>query len=512
MTTVKRLIAVVLAVMLVASIGVFAASAEDPTMTIKIDNTPALEGFTYTIYKIASVDTQDGEYTFSAGVAQEVKNEVNKVIDVNSDTAGADFRDALDAIYETKGASAFGTVFGTVTASAPMTGITDEGIFYGVVTDYPDTKTLMNNVVIVWPEYDSSSETWDYKLESGVYTANLSGKVNSGTADFHKYFKGDTSKGSEPAKREKIAKQGETVNFVLEATVVGSKTEPANKFVIYDEMCKGLTYNNDLHVYLDDPTKSANDDALFTIDTTGTASTGFDETNPGFYAGGKKLTVSAKADTLAAGSSFYDATTVYVTYSAKLNNNATLAKNYNPNDAQFVYNTKGGVDNDKTIDDDELKVFTFAIVGKKVNGTDNQPLEGATFVLSDKQDFSNILSTAKSDANGNVVFKAKDTDANPVRLKNGTYYVKETDAPEGFVLSTEVYTITFSASNKTDESKPYVINQNNTSSAGVIKNFPAKLPETGGMGTMMFTIGGACLILAAGVMFVIIMKKRSSSK
>ena len=36
------------------------------------------------------------------------------------------------------------------------------------------------------------------------------------------------------------------------------------------------------------------------------------------------------------------------------------------------------------------------------------------------------------------------------------------------------------------------------------------MPETGGQGTWMFTLIGAGLILCAGVLFVIIMKKKAA--
>ena len=45
-----------------------------------------------------------------------------------------------------------------------------------------------------------------------------------------------------------------------------------------------------------------------------------------------------------------------------------------------------------------------------------------------------------------------------------------------------------------------------------IGDTPSKLPQTGGEGTMMFTIVGGSLIVLAGILFAVVMKKKKSSK
>ena len=42
-----------------------------------------------------------------------------------------------------------------------------------------------------------------------------------------------------------------------------------------------------------------------------------------------------------------------------------------------------------------------------------------------------------------------------------------------------------------------------------VENYPGQLlPGTGGAGTILFTVGGAAIVLLAGVLFVFYMKKR----
>ena len=94
-------------------------------------------------------------------------------------------------------------------------------------------------------------------------------------------------------------------------------------------------------------------------------------------------------------------------------------------------------------------------------------------------------------------------------MKAGTYWLKETEAPKGY--------------NKLAAPIKIVIEQN-TDGTKTIKNAKGEaiekvevenksgslLPSTGGIGTTIFYIAGALLVLAAGV--VLIAKKRTDSK
>ncbi len=81
-------------------------------------------------------------------------------------------------------------------------------------------------------------------------------------------------------------------------------------------------------------------------------------------------------------------------------------------------------------------------------------------------------------------------------LKAGTYYLKETKAPEGYVCSTEVLEIVVPGDNADRD------NVVGTSFANSL------IPHTGGMGTTLFSIVGGVLIAMAGTIFVISRRKR----
>ena len=81
--------------------------------------------------------------------------------------------------------------------------------------------------------------------------------------------------------------------------------------------------------------------------------------------------------------------------------------------------------------------------------------------------------------------------------ENESPTVEETKAPEGFVKSDTPITITI----------PSEADQATNIATVNFANSP--IPHTGGMGTMMFTVGGAAILAAAGVLFVVTRRREN---
>ena len=179
-----------------------------------------------------------------------------------------------------------------------------------------------------------------------------------------------------------------------------------------------------------------------------------------------------------------NATLITVTYDATLSADATAGSYENT-----AWVTAPKWETSKDI----VYVNTYAIDIFKYDQADpTKGLEGAEFELYQKNTEGNVIEASKktliSGADGKILVDGLDA---------GTYYLKETQAPEGYVCSSEELTI--------------VIPDNADETFTVDVNFAnSQIPHTGGTGTLMFTIGGAAIIATAGVLLLVSRKKRKA--
>lgn len=482
-------ILVMILVVLLAIATIPSISAADPELVIKNES----EDFSFNLYKVASLDKDTGKYTIAPGVDASIAAAVN-----TANQSGADFLAVLDAVTDN---SKLGTVDARIiTGKVPENGenyvksvaVTEPGIYYAKVKDQPsDNVSKVRNSVIVWPEYKGGK--WDYSFTE----LDLGAKV--GTDRITKYFTDDASA------EYQCKGQGDVVKFTLRADIVGSANEPAVKYQIWDKMSPGLQYKeNSVAIKYEDGTDASADFETPSIDANG-----LKEDSDAFYKGGTFFQFNAKTNATGQvdSATFYAHKEVVITYEATVLNAATIGKNYNPNLDGLVYRLSGQ-DFDTVRPGKEKKVYTFSAEALKIDASatakanGNQvPLKGATVGLYSDAACTKLLASGVSGDDGKVEFKV-DGDANSIRLAPAKYYVKEISAPAGYVLSTVVYELTVKADltgngmNALDDNK-------------VIENFATKMPETGGQGTWMFTLIGAGLILCAGLLLVVVMKKKS---
>ncbi|MGN0442262.1 MAG: SpaA isopeptide-forming pilin-related protein [Acutalibacteraceae bacterium] len=138
----------------------------------------------------------------------------------------------------------------------------------------------------------------------------------------------------------------------------------------------------------------------------------------------------------------------------------------------------------------------------------NTALRGAQFTL-----YSNPECTAmvEKDATGAVLANPATSDNNGIvafaKIAPGTYYIKETQAPNGYQLLTEPITLTV-------ENQTYTLTDNSllsgnaTTDGYTVKNLKQpELPLAGGVGVTMFYVLGALAVVIAGTAFVLYKKR-----
>ena len=176
-----------------------------------------------------------------------------------------------------------------------------------------------------------------------------------------------------------------------------------------------------------------------------------------------------------------------------------------PNTAHLTYGDHSTTDNSQT------NTYTWGIPVHKYteNGGNKVDLAGAKFILSTDEipTETNALKFTKKtgsnyrfdSTNGSIELESyTDGMINIQGLKSGTYYLKETKAPDGYnVLKTPIK-IVVKGDDKTGQLiikvKDEVVTQ-----VEVQNNKGSLLPSTGGMGTTLIYVVGSILVLASGI-------------
>lgn len=511
MKTTKKIFAAFLAVMMIALMIPFTASAAAAdSYTVTLDSSYTVDGeikfrdgFTVSIYKVASLDTETGAYTPVTGWSTDVQTALNSKTSVNGiDSANLlaelndDYNGKTPVDTWTIGENARTkdlTVYKTPTEEGQL----GFGVYFIAWTGYPADATVasFNNTVVSLPYYGIVGDDGTAKDWIGIEKINLGTKVNTGEPTVTKEFASNTGVFTDTDGKDSVTEftgSAHTIGFKLTGSVTGTNEVPSTSYKITDTYTEGLTVNTDsITVTLTDGTNNTQ----LTKDTDYTVTSG----SVSFTVA---LTESALAKTkdfdnaTADTQNFYSFTNVVVTYDGYLNSKAVDVKTVN--DVDLKYSQRADkVEN--TVPGDEVHLYSFSLDVVKVDANNTSTkLGGATFQLSSEDGSSYVVTqtTSSEEATlGVATFSG---------LKAGTYKLQETSAPAGYNINSTEYTI--------------VIGNNGSVSGGIINedgqavvpDTPLVTPKTGGVGTMMFTIGGAALIACAGVLFLIVRKKKSA--
>ncbi len=298
-------------------------------------------------------------------------------------------------------------------------------------------------------------------------------------------------------------------------TTIPEDIADGKSYVVTDTLDNRLDYIGNLKVFLENNEQTVNPLQLTLGTDYNVTLTDVDSLSDGKPSDSFKveLTAEGMAKIAAAiGDNKYDGYMLRIYFDAQVNANATMATQI-PNQAEVKYTNSsdlelskksdepyvytGGINLLKVDAEDNSKVLSGAVfevyrtatadeVGAEIEGLTELPGQVGKFVKVSFFDNAALegekVTYATSDENGNVVVYG---------LAYGTYYLVETESPNGYNRLGTTLEIMINDDSHTAEEVIVIENE-----SGIV------LPDTGGIGTTVFTVIGASLIVLAGVMLV----------
>lgn len=515
MKRMKKLFAILMTMAMVMGLSItgFAAAGSDgvigtsdDTGIISVNGITREEGITVTAYKIveATYDETNGNFTgYNAryDVIDDVTNitqdDLNAIIaDITSNTP------TVPVISETM----------TPTDGTSYSATVPVGSYLVMITG---AETKVYNPVVVSVDYQN--EEGQNVLGEGdvsVIASDNSWVKVSSVPTVGKVI----DDGSDDGSKGNSADIGDTINYDVTIDPIPNYGGEHPVLNVVDTLSNGLEYvANSLTVKIDGDTLDAGTDYTFTPS-------------------GQNLTVDFVVNgkyTL----NEYVGKSVVIEYQAKVTTAAIINEDGNHNDVVLNYSKDSKVDGDDGTDEDKTYTYTFDIDGdtkvtdkivtKTGEDENEEALPGAVFGLYTDEETTQLYENEVEDADYDNIVSGAEGQLHITGLAEGTYYLKELSAPNGYSVNTHVFTIEIKATYNTDgtlASWTYTIDGTDvrtitvnhegettvTPSEGGIDIENTKLtalPSTGGMGTTLFTIAGCVIMISAAGLFFATRKK-----
>lgn len=505
MKRMKRIMALMLAAIMVMAMSVTAFAAEGAagthTLTVNVKSTePAqdLKGQTINLYKLFDVtESKSGETTnYAYTVNNTYKAALASVLKIGETSKDEDFVKAVadqeatiqqfandftaKALTDNLGATKTSGKIAESKTSYEFTGL-DAGYYLVYVTG---GKEIQSSLVTV----DETTTTVNLKTEAPSIEK---------TAD------------------KTTVNIGDVVTYTVKGSIPDTTGYAQYVYKIHDELSTGLDFVNDAKgTALEAGATTVNvtvaftDNSVTAAGTTPTVAT-LDTAN------NRKMSLDlsewVRANQTNKGKEFT------VTYYAKVNKDAVVTEK---NKAQLEYGNKPG--ETTTTTPSEAKTPTYPLDILKTKKDSNVKLAGAKFSLyTSEADAKNGTNPIKvTGDNGNYVVDSNSTTTEFESVENieekgynlrvnglaeGTYYLVETKAPDGYNKLTAPVVIKITKSTDTDVNN-WTISKDGTVETDKIIDIAnstgSLLPSTGGRGAIAFAVIAALLVFGVAVSFI----------
>ncbi len=503
---IKRIFAALTVVMLLAANTVpVMAAGETGTLTLSNGQTPITATFkAYRLMDITVGNTDTAKtygYTinknFEAFFAEKAAPSLNQSKDVaahkylEDNVKTGKVKTDLEAFLEANSST---TVAGTFEFMSTST-VSVSNLPYGYYAIMPNGKDNTHNPVFV-PLTETTQTTYLKELKPGTDK-----KVEEGG---QQQEWGDAS-------------IGDTVNFTVNSTVPNMNGLKTCKFILKDTMSKGLTFNPDsvtVTVGNKPLTKGTHFNVVNSISADGKGGTDITITIENLKALNILDFIPNPGDT------------IEFTYSAVLNKDAVVGTDPVNNTAKIEYTNdpEGGTETTK---EDTVIVKTYDLtITKKAENVNGSVLAGAEFKLYKGESATpdQLVKVVKVDENGtyrvaeaNEQDTALDTVVTPASgivtikgLDKGIYTLEEVKAPDGYNKLNDTIKVTITATSNKDDGTDVIVGGDNNLT--VVNKAGTLLPETGGKGTVLFTIIGAIGVAVILLSFVSSKKNKTDAK
>ncbi len=471
----NRILAILLAVMLLAGVMATGAMAAETAMTAKgtVTITNAVAGVTYKFYRILDISgiANDGTAAF---ITNEKWHSILENMNagygtVHGDTPGSSVTGAGSNVDGQQLAAAVLAAAGT---SIPAPDWTEEVTTSGVV----EVENLQYGYYIVESTREGAVKYVTFTLKEA--TLSMSEK-NDALPKISKKVNGADAIDAD-------------FNTVLNYTITITAAAGTDTYTITDALPSQIDFTTGSLSLK----KVVGDVETPLVETTDyTLTTNAEETNISI-----ELTPTLR-------SSLADGDKIVISYTGTLLANTNTLSAYT-NSAKLTYNETEELS-------DNAKVFSGHVGFEKQDNHSNY-LAGAKFVLKNADgkfaalDGSgtayNFVSWGDEDSATKIITTNESGEIVIRGLKAGTYTLVETEAPEGYVKGADTELI-INSEYKENENKVLVLNRLTTESKTVINTKGSTLPDTGGIGTTIFYIAGGLLVLCALALVIVKRKK-----